>query len=250
MAEQQVDQNQIYYQDYYRFQGRSKWMEKAWSDAFGEQYPAGLQHYGYLTNHDLSVFSSKLQLPQGASLLDIGCGKGGPGLKLAEQLSLRLTGVDVVEEAIIQAEAFKQSFSLSFPATFKTGHFYEIPLEDASMDAVICIDSLWAAPDKLQAMREIRRVMKLGAKFIFTYWDLHAVDPVPYFEQTGMRFISRGDTPDWKVYQQKVYEGILAHEQELVGEMGARANMLLFEAKASPAYLDLSVRRIYEMEAK
>ena len=41
--------------------------------------------------------------------------------------------------------------------------------------------------------------------------------------------------------------GILAHEAELVEEMGAGANMLLYEAKSSPAYLDISVRRIYEL---
>jgi hypothetical protein len=63
----------------------------------------------------------------------------------------------------------------------------------------------------------------------------------------GLKFIHREDSPDWKAYQLKVYEGILRYESELVAEMGAGANMLLYEAKASPPYLDLSVRRIYEL---
>lgn len=247
MSEQYEDLNQVYYHDYYQFPGRSQWMEKIWAEAFGENYPIGLDHYGYLTQHDLAVIASRLQLPPGSSLLDIGCGKGGPGLRLASQLKLRLTGIDIIPGAVQHANAFKESFRLDYPAHFEVGQFYAIPLEDQSVDAVICIDSLWAAPNKIQALMEIKRVMKPGAKFIFTFWDLLAVESVPLLEYSGLKFVAREDTPDWKSYQNKVYDGILAHESELVAEMGPAANMLLYEAKASPPYLDLSVRRIYEM---
>lgn len=250
MAEQYVDQNQVYYRDYYQFPTRSRWMEKIWAEAFGEQYPAGLDHYGYLTRHDLGVFSERLELAPGSSLLDIGCGKGGPGLWLAQQHQLQLIGIDIIPEAIDHAIAFQENFQLTYPAEFKVGEFYKIPLEDQSVDGVICIDSLWAAPNKVQALMEIKRVMKPGAKFIFTYWDLHTVEAIPYFEMAGLSFIAREDTPDWKDLQMRVYDGILQYEAELVEEMGSGANMLLYEAKASPPYLDLSVRRIYEMVRK
>ncbi len=250
MAEQHEDLNQVYYRYYYQFPNRSHWMEKIWSEAFGDNYPSGLDHYGYLTQHDLRAIADRLQLAPGSSILDIGCGKGGPGLRLAEQLKLRLTGIDIIQEAVAQADAFQEKFDLAYPAHFEVGEFYAIPLPDDSVDAVMSIDSLWAAPNKIQALTEIKRVMKPGAKFIFTYWDLLALDPIPYFEATGLTFIAREDTPDWKAYQNKVYDGILAHENELIAEMGASANMLLYEAKASPPYLDLSVRRIYHLELR
>lgn len=248
MSEQGEDLNHVFYRYYYQFPRRSRWMEQIWADAFGDNYPAGLEHYGYLTQHDLSVFAERLQLAPGSTLLDVGCGKGGPGLWLAQQLQLRLIGVDIIPEAIAQADDFQDQFRLAYPAQFEVGEFYEIPLDDASVDAVISIDSLWAAPDKVIALREMRRVLKPGGKCLFTYWDLHTIEAIPFFEMSGLKFISRQDTPDWKNYQQRVYEGILAHEQELIAEMGGAANMLLYEAKASPPYLDLSVRRIYEME--
>ena len=247
MAETFADQNQVYYNDYFQFQGRSRWMEKIWSEAFGDAYPVGLDHYGYLTTHDLTSIGARLQLPEGATLLDIGCGRGGPGLKLAEEYQLRLLGVDVIPEAVRQANDFKHSFDLAYPASFEVGEFYKIPLENDSVDAVICIDALWAAPNKIQAMMEIKRVMKPGAKFIFTYWDLLAIESPPIMELSGLTYVSREETLDWKTFQQRVYAGILAHEAELVEEMGAGANMLLYEAKSSPAYLDISVRRIYEL---
>jgi ubiquinone/menaquinone biosynthesis C-methylase UbiE len=247
MAEQYQDQNQIYYSEYYQFQGRSSWMEQVWSEAFGDNYPTGLEHYGYLTQHDLEGFASRLQLAPGSILLDVGCGKGGPGLRLAEQLKLQLIGIDIIPEAVELARAFQHSFQLDYPARFEVGQFLALPLEDQSVDAVMSVDSLWAATDKIQALREVKRVMKPGAKFVFTYWDLLSMDAKPYFEMSGLTFVSREDTPNWKEYQHKVYEGILAHEAELVEEMGASANMLLYEAKVSPPYLDLSVRRMYEM---
>lgn len=130
------------------------------------------------------------------------------------------------------------------------GEFYEIPLDDRSMDCVISIDSLWTVNNKLKALMEVKRVMKPGARFIFTYWDLLALDPIQVFERTGLTFIHRKDSPNWKTYQQKVYDGIAKYKNELISEMGEAANMLLHEASAAPPNLDLSVRRIYHMELR
>lgn len=223
-------------------------MEKIWADAFGEDYPAGLEHYGYLTRQDLASLSALLDLQPGSSLLDIGCGKGGPGLRLAETGNLQLTGVDIIPAALDQAREFQQAFQLKYPATFAEGGFLTLPLPDESMDAVLSIDSLWTVPNKIEGLAAVKRVMKPGARFIFTHWDLLAVDPVELLEQSGLKFISRQDTPNWKTYQEKVYAGIHQYQEELVAEMGEAANMLLYEAQASPPYLDLSVRRIYVFE--
>jgi ubiquinone/menaquinone biosynthesis C-methylase UbiE len=251
MPQPPKDQNQIYYEDYYRFEGRSHWMEKIWSEAFGEAYPAGLEHYGYLTRGDLDIFAEKLKIPEGGTLLDIGCGKGGPGLKLAERLKLKLTGIDIIPEAVEQAKSFQNQFKLDFSARFALGNFYEIPLEDNSVDAIISFDSLWAATHKILALREAKRVMKPGGEFIFTHWDLIANDQAHVLEvASGLTLVDRIETPDWKTYQQKVYAGILKYQNELVEEMGQGANMLLHEAHTSPPYLDLSIRRIYHWELK
>ncbi len=158
--------------------------------------------------------------------------------------------MDIIPEAVAQANQFKSKFDLKYPAHFEVGSFDHIPLEDDSVDAVICIDSLWAALDKIQAMREIKRVMKPGAKSLFTFWDLLAVESVPLLAHSGLSFVEREDTPDWQDYQMKVYEGILKYEKELVEEMGESADMLIYEAKASPPYLNLSVRRICHWELK
>ena len=248
MAEETGNINNEHYQKYYQFIGRSAIMEKIWADAFGDNYPAQLDHYGYVTNKDLNVFAKLLDLKPSAKLLDIGCGKGGPGLKLAEKLKLKLRGIDIIPEAVKAAIVFQKNFQLTHLAQFRVGEFYSIPLQDKSMDAVISIDSLWTVADKEKALTEVKRVMKPGAKFIFTHWDLVNDELKYYFERSGLGFVSRGETPDWRIYQERVYDGILKNEKELVAEMGDAAQLLLHEAKVSKPYLDKSIRRIYLME--
>lgn len=248
MAQENKNLNQVYYEKYYQFPGRSRWMERIWLEAMGDEYPAGLDQYGYLTNYDLRVMASLLPLTENSQLLDVGCGKGGPGLRLAEQLKCCLTGIDIVAEAVEQARAFQSSFELKCPACFEVGSWDEIPLEDNSVDAVISIDSLWAAPDKIRALAEVKRVMKPGARFVFTNWDLLEQEPVPLLEMSGLSCVGRDDTPHWKSYQEKVYAGIKKYKAELVEEMGEGADMLLYEAEASPAHLDRSARRMYLFE--
>lgn len=223
-------------------------MERIWAEAFGEHYPAGMEHYGYVTKRDMEAIAGLIQVPPGSTLLDIGCGKGGPGLRLAEQLELRLTGIDIVPEAVEQARSFQGNFKLANPADFQVGEFYRIPFEDQSFDCVVSIDALWATNNKIAALQEVKRVMKPGAKFIFTHWDLLADEPVPLLEQSGLTFVSRQETPGWKDFQMRVYEGIVEHQKDLIAEMGEAASMLIHEVMTTPQILDLSVRRIYEFE--
>lgn len=211
----------------------------------GDDYLPELHQYGYFTLSDYHVIAKWLNLPMGATMLDIGCGKGGPGLVLAQDWKLKLFGVDIVPEAIDQARTFQMEFDLCYYAQFEVGGFLSLPFAPDSMDAVISVDALWAVPNKIEAMAAVSRVLKPGGRFIFTFWDLLALDPVEIMAQSGLRFVGRADCPNWKEYQLKIYEGILTYEEELVEEMGEAADMLLYEARVSPPHLDASIRRIY-----
>ena len=243
-----MDETQYRYWQYFQFPGRSKWVEKIWSEAFGDQYPVGLDHYGFVTKHDLEVFKSWLNLEPGSTLLDIGCGRGGPGLKIAEQLDLKLIGIDPVKEAVEQAQAFQSHFNLTYPATFQVGEFYDLPVPNASADAVIAVDSLWTVPNKPAGLNIVKLKMKPGAKCMFTFWDYKGQDAVRLLEFSGLKCIHHEETPNGNSYQEKVYDGILQYEQELREEMGAAANMLINEAKITKPTLKMSVRRIYVFE--
>ena len=240
--------NNDYYKSYFQFSGKAKWKEKIWSEAFGDAYPEGLEHYGYLTNNDIEVLTSLIDIAAGEIILDIGCGKGGPGLRLAEILDAKLLGIDIIQEAVDQAKLFKSQFKLNHEALFEVGEFYNIPLDDSLVDVAISIDSVWTAPDKDRTFNEVCRVLKPGGKFIFTSWDILGNDSIILYQNSALKFISRQETPNWKLYQKKVYEGILKYQKELLLEMGEAAHMLLYEAQTSSPFLNNSVRRIYCLE--
>lgn len=240
--------HRAYYQRFYSFAARSSWMQRIWEEAMGDELVPGLDQYSYVTRGELEQIGEGLGLKAGAEVLDMGCGRGGPGLWLAASYGWRLTGVDIAPGAVSQATEFQRAFELAHPARFLEGHFAEIPLAEASMDGVMSVDALWTAQDKVQALKAVAQVMRPGARFAFTHWDYTTIDPVPAFEQSGLKLVERTESEDWLARQEAVYAGILAHEAELREEMGEAAEVLVNEARTVPTYLPYSIRRVYLME--
>jgi SAM-dependent methyltransferase len=54
---------------------------------------------------------------------------------------------------------------------FKQADAQALPFRDDSFDAVVCQFGVMFFPDKRQAYREARRVLKPGGRFIFNVWD-------------------------------------------------------------------------------
>ncbi|MHA7059727.1 class I SAM-dependent methyltransferase [Aquimarina sp. M1] len=241
-----VELNENMYEKYYDHSGESSLVQKIWQDAFGDNYPQGIDHFGFLTNRDIAMFVDCLSdSNKGDVLLDIGCGKGGPGLKIAEEKQLKLIGIDIVEEAINKAELFKYNFELDHEADFRLGGFCNIPLEEKSVDNVISIDAFWMVKDREKALTEIKRIMKKNAKFIFTTWDSILFDQTPILEKNGFEVLYRNETENWKDYQTKVYKDILKYKNQLIKEMGESAQILISEATSAPLMLDVTQRRFY-----
>ena len=55
--------------------------------------------------------------------------------------------------------------------TWQTADAQALPFSDQSFDAVLCQFGTMFFPDKVQAYREARRVLKPGGHFIFAVWD-------------------------------------------------------------------------------
>ena len=83
-------------------------------NVFSSNYPTGLDHFGFVTNADMKMFTSLLNSKQGDILLDIGCGKGGAGFKIVEFKKLKLVGIDIIPEAIHQTKLLQKKFDLNY----------------------------------------------------------------------------------------------------------------------------------------
>ena len=97
-------------------------------------------------------------------VLEIGL---GTGLNLAcyPQRVLRLRAVDPAP--LLPARVAKRSATVSFPVEITHLSAERLPYEDGSFDCVVSTWTLCTIPDSVQALREVRRVLKPTGRFLF-----------------------------------------------------------------------------------
>src|SRR5215210_3494688 len=104
---------------------------------------------GWLTADELERFAGLLELDAGSRLLDVGCGAGGPALRLASTTGATVVGVDVLDEAVTTARELAGDHGLDDGATFvRADAGRPLPFDDASFDAVMSVDAMCHLPGR------------------------------------------------------------------------------------------------------
>ena len=100
-------------------------------------------------------------LEAGMSLLDVGCGPGTLTVDLARHVAPgRVVGVDAVEEVLEGARA--RATAAGVTVEFVQGDVYHLDVPDDSFDVVHAHQVLQHLTDPVAALREMRRVARLG----------------------------------------------------------------------------------------
>jgi len=124
---------------------------------------------GWLTADELERFADWLGLSQDSRLLDVGCGSGGPALRLAETTGASVVGIDRLDEGTTTAARLAQERGLSDRAEFVQADAARgLPFADQSFSAVLSIDVMCHLPNRLEILREWHRVTAPGARILFT----------------------------------------------------------------------------------
>ena len=208
--------------------------------ALGDQAVPGLLTYSFVTRWDLDQAIAALNLGPGRLLLDLACGQGGPGLWLAEQTGCDLVGVDFSEVGLRVARE-RAAGLLPGPRTrFQRGDLAAIGLDDASVDGVWCGDAFFFAPDLIEALGEVRRVLRPGGRLVMTVFvslddqpSAHPLDWRPLLEDVGLLPLRQQETPNEREHATAMYAAWIAHEAELRAELPARAvDELIDEAQS------------------
>jgi SAM-dependent methyltransferase len=137
-------------------------MRRLWSEAMGDQYPAEVDPFSSCTWWLLGNMVAALRLPAGGRLVDLGCGRGGPGLWLARALSASWVGIDFSPVAVELAVQRAPEFLGSGRAEFRRATFERTGLPDASVDGAASVDALPFAVDRVAALREVLRILVPG----------------------------------------------------------------------------------------
>ncbi|MFD9947405.1 class I SAM-dependent methyltransferase [Nonomuraea sp. NPDC059023] len=231
------------YADFYARQLSSPTLARIYLDVYGDDHPEELRPFGFVTRTDLARFAVLLELRPGMSLVDLGCGRGGPGIALARAAGARLLGLDPLAVAVEGAREL--SVSLGLPeARFAVGGFTATGLEPASCDAVLSVDALWMVWNKRAAFAEVARVLRPGGRFVFSTWEPSYLDHGGLLAAAGFTVTAKEEADRWLERQLRVYELVRARAAALEAELGPGASVLLEEARDTPATLPASPRVI------
>jgi SAM-dependent methyltransferase len=222
------------YDAFYAAWGRSPTLRRIWREhVTGPDYPEEFAHISFLALAQLRSLSDGLQLSADDLLVDLACGAGGPGLWVAKESGARLVGMDVSPVAVERASERADVMGMGHQATFRQGTFEETALEAGSADAVMTVDALQYAPNKMLALTEVARIIRPGGRFAFVAFELDAdriaglplwADPVsdyrPVLQEVGFNVVSYDQIPGWRRRLAAGFGAVLAESDALEAELG------------------------------
>lgn len=140
--------------------------------ACGSDFPAGFDHISFLTGPEIDAVLEYLRLPPNATLVDVACGAGGPGLWLAQRSGASLLGVDLSSAGLDWARRRSQSVTMAGSATFIEGSFATTGLASSLADGLVSFDALHYVPDKSATFSEAARVLRPRGRMVFTAFEV------------------------------------------------------------------------------
>ena len=109
---------------------------------------------------------AKLALHEGMTVVDVGCGIGGPMRRVVREANVRVVGVNSNELQLAKAKSLNAEAGLDHMADYLACSFMDMgTVADDTFDRGYAIESTCHAPDKVGAFSEIYRVLKPGALF-------------------------------------------------------------------------------------
>ena len=109
---------------------------------------------------------SRLELQQGMTVIDVGCGIGGPMRRVAREAGARVVGININTIQLERAKRLNAEAGLDHMVDYQACSFMDMSaIADDTFDGGYAIESTCHAPDKQGAFEEIFRVLKPGALF-------------------------------------------------------------------------------------
>jgi len=106
----------------------------------------------------------KLDLQEGMTLIDVGCGIGGPMRRVVQEGGVRVVGVNNSDVQLDRAKSLSAEAGIDHMIDYLACSFMDMnAIVDNTMDRGYAIESTCHAPDKAGAFKEIYRVLKPGA---------------------------------------------------------------------------------------
>jgi len=119
----------------------------------------------------IEVIVAPAGIEPGHHVVDAGCGVGGTAVYLAKTRGCAVTGIDLNQQHIEMARRKAIAEGLDGRVAFERGDCSRsLPLADASVDAVVNIESACHYSDRGRFLREVGRILKPGKRVVASDW--------------------------------------------------------------------------------
>ena len=242
------------FNDWYEGQARSDAFRQIYRDAFGDEFAEEADPCGFVTMTDLRNIAEHVNVGEDQTLVDLACGRGGVGMWVARQTGANLIGIDISKVAVEHAAGRTAEFDLDGRARFQVGDFCATGLPGASCHGVMSVDALFFVADKTSSVAEVARILRPGARFVFTNWELDIPlmvnDYRPLLEDAGFQIEIYEETPGWEARQRAVHESVLAQKDVLIEEMGSASARVWIQFAQTELPRLSRMRRIFVVAKK
>ncbi len=209
-----------------------------------ELFPHDQDHYGGLAATDELARGARIS--NGSRVADFCAGLGGTVRYLAHKYGADVTGIELTPARVAGAQELTKRVGLQETARVIEGNVLEVPLADASMDAVVSQEAFCHVPDVKKALTEAFRILRKDGRLAFSdwianepltaddaqlMWDGMAIQPLRSFsdyshlvESSGLGVLSATDlTDEWEPILQErlaMYERLREEARQAGTPMG------------------------------
>jgi len=153
----------LFYNAYANFTGDV--LKAVREETFGED----IGQNSWITADEYDRFVGWLGLDRHSHVLEVASGSGGPALRVAQRYQCRVSGIDVNAFGVATAHRAAAEAGIAHQVRFRVvDATSRLPFTDRAFDALVCLDSMNHFPDRLQTFQEWSRVLRSGARAIFT----------------------------------------------------------------------------------
>jgi SAM-dependent methyltransferase len=133
--------------------------------AFGED----IGQSSWMTAADWLRFSDQALVRADSHVLEVGSGSGGPAVYLAAARGCRVTGIDLNEHGVRNAEQLAAARNVADRVSFQMADASKpLPFPPATFDAVLSNDSMCHISNRQEVLTEWHRVLKPRGRMLFT----------------------------------------------------------------------------------
>ena len=140
-----------------------------YSEVRRDTYGRDLGQTSWASLEEFAEIPRLLQITASSKVLEIGCGAGGCALHFAATIDCEVTGIDVNEHGVRAANHLAHEQQVADRAHFVAlDAGTQLPFPDESFDAAYSNDAFCHIPNRPSLLRECRRVLKPGARLLFS----------------------------------------------------------------------------------